>query len=146
MAIKASTGLRTHMLDSGPLKTALDGGFIRIFSGAIPDSADDSETGTLLCIISQSSSGAGLSFAATAANGMLVKESAETWTGVNVAAGEATYYRFVGPNDTGAASVYEARIQGTVGINGSDLNLSSTALALGATQTVDYYSIALPTL
>jgi len=101
MAIKASTGLRTHMLDSGPLKTALDGGFIRIFSGAIPDSADDSETGTLLCIISQSSSGAGLSFAATAANGMLVKESAETWTGVNVAAGEATYYRFVGPNDTG---------------------------------------------
>ena len=68
------------------------------------------------------------------------------WSGVNVATGTATFYRHVGAADDGTLSTTQPRIQGTVGTVGAELNLSSTSLTTGATQTIDYYSIALPTL
>lgn len=145
MAIKASLGLRNKMLDTNSFDALMNLGFIRIFTGAGPASADDAATGTLLVIISLNSTGTGISFATTASAGTIQKAAAEVWSGVNAATGTAGYYRFVAPGDTGAASSTEARIQGTVGTAGADLNLSSVALISGATQTIDFFSVAFPT-
>lgn len=146
MANKVSTGLRDAMLASDSLKGMLDGGKIRIFGGTAPVTADDAETGTLLCEISVNSTGDGITMDTYAVSGVLMKNPAEVWSGVNTATSTATHYRHVAVGDTNGLSTTEARIQGTVGLSGADLNLSSVNLVSGATQTIDYYSIALPTL
>ena len=45
-------GLRNYMLDTGSMKTALALGFINIYSGTVPATADAALTGTLLTTIS----------------------------------------------------------------------------------------------
>ena len=147
MTIKTSTGLRNKVLDTGSVKSRLALGFIKIYSGAEPASADAAATGTLLCTISVNGGGTGLSLDATAVGGVLAK-SAAVWSGAIVATGTAGYYRFSAVGDTGAASTTEERIQGSVGLAGADLNLSSISLvtnaAVGA-QAIDYYVVSLPT-
>ena len=146
MSLKTSTGLRTKLLDDSSLADALYEGFIDIYTGTTPASADDAIGGaTLLCRVSVNSGVTGLTFGA-AANGTISKNGSEVWSGVNVASGTATFYRHVAPGDTGALSTTAPRIQGTVAIAGGELNLSSVALTSGATQTIDYYSVTLPTL
>lgn len=141
--IKISTGMQDNQLAA--LKTELDGGVIKIYGGTVPSSANDALTGAvLLCTVSLASTGTGISFDAAPANGVLSKNPSEVWSGVNVASGTATFYRHVKLADTGAADASEVRIQGTVGVVGADLNLSSTALVSGATQTIDFYSVAQP--
>ena len=144
MAIKASTGLRNGLLNSTGLSTALDGGFINIYSGPPPADADAAATGTLLCVISESGTGGGLHFD-TPADGILPKDSAEVWHGTNLATGVAGYYRHVSAADTGGVSVTQPRLQGTIGTAGYDMNLSSTSLTAAAIQTMDYYTVSLPT-
>lgn len=143
--MKASTGLRDKTLDTGSVKSILALGFIKIYGGAIPADADAAVTGTLIVTISVNSGGTGISMAAAAAAGVLAK-AAEVWSGVNAASLTATYFRHVAVGDDGTLSTTQARIQGTVGTAGADLNLSSTALTNGATQTIDFYNVALPTL
>jgi len=143
--MKASTGLRNKLLDSNPLKTILALGEIKIFSGAEPATADAAETGTLLVTITEASGATKLSFAASAADGVISKDAA-VWSGVVAAGGVAGYYRHVAAGDTGASSTTEARIQGSVGLAGADLNLTDLTLVLSATQTIDFYVVALPTL
>ncbi len=145
MTIKTSTGLRNAMLDSESLKDALHLGTLKIYAGTVPANADAALGGaTLLCTVSNASGGTGLTMEAAAVDGVLVKESSEVWSGVNAATGVATFYRFVAVGDDGTSSTTQARVQGTVGTAGADLNLSSTSLVSAATQTVDFYSIALP--
>ncbi|MDX9716279.1 MAG: hypothetical protein RBT67_02795 [Thauera sp.] len=147
MGIKSSTGLRNGVLSVGSVKSQLDGGEIRIYSGTPPASADDAiGTATLLCTITNNSTGTGVTFDAAATNGVLVKTPAEVWSGVNVASGTASFYRLVTQADDGSLSTTLPRVQGDVGVAGAALNLSSTTLTSGATQTVDYYSLAQPTL
>jgi uncharacterized alpha-E superfamily protein len=146
MALQASTGLRNKLLDTNSLKTVMALGSIKIYSGAVPANADAAVTGTLLCTITLNSTATGLSMAAAATAGVLEKLSSETWSGVNAASGTATYYRHVAAGDTGALSTTEARLQGLVAVVGSEMNLSSTTLTSGATQTLDFYSVQLPTL
>lgn len=145
MALKTSTGLRNKMLDANPLKTIFALGFIKIYTGAAPATADAATTGTLICTISNASTATGINMAAAAADGVLTKLGSEVWSGVNANSNTAGYYRHVAAGDTGNSSTTEARIQGVIATAGADLNLSSTALTSGATQTVDYYSVALPT-
>jgi hypothetical protein len=143
---KFSTGLRTKMLDANPFKTVMALGLLKIYAGTVPADADASiGSATLLSTISVGSSGTGLSMAASAAAGVIAK-AAETWSGVNAATGTASFYRHVAAGDDGTLSTTQDRIQGTVATVGADLNLSSTALVSGATQTIDSYSVALPTL
>ena len=144
MAFKTSTGLRNSILTSGSLIDLLGNGEIRIFAGSVPLSADAAEEGTLLCTISEIGTGGPIFFDGTASDGV-VSKNAEVWSGENVASGTATYYRHVDKMDSGVISTTEVRIQGEVGIVGKEMNLSSTAFTSGATQTIDYYSVALPT-
>ena len=147
MTIKASTGLRNGTLATGSLRSLLNGGRINIYAGAEPASADaDLGGATLLCAVTVNSTGTGINFDTAASGGVLQKAPGEVWSGVNAATGVASFYRHVAAGDAGDASTTAARLQGTIGIAGADLNLSSTSLTSGATQTIDYYSVALPTL
>ncbi len=148
MALKSSTGLRNKLLDTNSLKTLFANGFIKLYAGAAPASADDAIPGgaTLLCTISLNSTGTGINFDTTASGGALAKAPGEVWSGVNAATGTAAWYRHVAAGDDGTLSTTQARLQGTVGTVAAELNLSAVALTSGATQTIDYYSVALPTL
>ena len=145
MAISASTGLRNVMLAGTGAKAALDLGFIKLYSGAVPANADTAIAGTLLCTISINGGGTGLTMDTAAVNGVLSKAPAAVWSGINAASGSASFYRHVGPTDTGAASTTEPRLQGLVGQVGSDMNLSAgVALTAGISTPLDSYLIALP--
>ena len=146
MAIKASTGLRDGALGDSSIKDLLDLGFIDIYAGAVPATADADVTGhTKLCRISFNSTGDGLEMDPPS-GGIMSKPSGDVWSGTNLATGTATFYRHVSPSDTGALSTTEPRLQGTVGVAGADINLASVALVSGATQPLDTYHIVFPTL
>jgi hypothetical protein len=144
MSIKISTGLANAVLATGSLKATMALGFLKIYTGSPPADADSAATGTLITTISISSGGTGISFDTAAAAGVLAKAPAEVWSGVNGSTNVAGYFRHVAPGDTAAASTTQPRIQGTIGVTGSDLNLTSTSLVSAATQTIDFYTVALP--
>lgn len=141
--MKPSTGLRNAILASSSLKTALDGGEIRIYAGNVPASADAAiGSATHLCTIKND--GDGITFDSAADAGVLSKNPAETWSGVNENTGTATFFRHVLSSDTGDESTTALRLQGTCAVAGADLNLTSVGLSSGATQTIDFYSVAMP--
>lgn len=145
MTAKFSTGLRNTMLETSPLKTIMNLSFIKIYSGPPPADADAAVTGTLLTTISNNSTGTGVTLGSAAA-GVISKAGAETWSGTNAATGTAGYFRHVAAGDTGVLSTTEKRIQGVVALAGGEINLASVSLVSAATQVIDAYSIALPTL
>lgn len=146
MPLKSSTGLRNYMLDAGSLKAALADGFIKIYAGTIPGTADAAlGAATLLCTISDNATGGGIEFEVNAVDGAIAKKASETWKGVNAASGTATFFRHVATGDDGTASTTQRRLQGTVGTSGADLNLSSIILTAGADQLIDFYNASLPT-
>ena len=153
MALKFSTGLRNQLWDTGCLKAILeagDGGCINVYAApSAPATADDAVTGTLLWTITKGGAATGtagstLEFEASAVDGVLSK-AADVWAGVVATTGTAKYYRHVATGDDGTLSTTQPRIQGTVGIAGADMNLSSISLTSGATRTIDFASIAMPT-
>ena len=153
MAYQISTGLRNILLGSAAaasatsasLSTAMNLGFLMIYAGSVPASADAALGGaTLLCQVSNASGATGLTLDAPA-SGVIPKNSSEVWSGVNVATGTAAFFRWVAAGDDGTLSTTQARIQGLVGTLGSDMNLSSVSLTSGATQTIDTFNWTLPT-
>jgi len=145
MTLRASTGLRNAMLVTGSLKSQLDLGFIKIYAGTVPSDADQSlGSATLLCTITKNGDGVtGLTIAATAAAGAVAKAN-EIWSGTNATSGTATFWRFIKTGDTGALSTTEVRLQGNAATSGSELVMTSTTLAGGAPQNIDYFTVALP--
>lgn len=143
MPVKISTGLRNTMLGTGSMKTALDGGFIRLYNGVPPATADAAIVGTLLCTISVA--GAGLVFAAPA-NGVMAKVTAAVWSGAVGVTGTPTYYRHVANADDGTLSTVAPRIQGEVGTVGKELNMTDTTFTAADIKFIDFYTVALPTL
>lgn len=150
MTIKVSTGLRNSMLDTESFKASLDDGYMRIYGGAEPASADDAESATVLVDITDASqvlgAGTGIDFAASAAAGVLSKDGVQVWSGVISTGGTATHFRLLEQADGGGSSSTDKRVQGSIGTAGADLNLSSVALVATATQTIDAFSVTLPTL
>lgn len=143
---KLSTGLRDYMLGTDDFAAGLNGGVVRYYSGIVPVTADAALAGnTLLNIISNNATGAGINFATLPIGGVVSKNSAEIWRGQNVANGDATFFRFSGLTDAGLLSTTERRLQGTIGTVGADLNLSSVTMVSGNFRTIDSFNVALPT-
>lgn len=142
MAIRLSTGMRNGMCGSSGLQELFQGGFIGIFSGGQPASADVAETGSLLTTISSSSGTAGLTFG-TAGAGQLPK-SAAVWSGLVGTAGIAGWFRMYDAGHMTGTSGTAVRMDGNVGVSGSDMVLSNTNLAVGATLTIDQATITEP--
>jgi hypothetical protein len=144
MAVKHSTGL-SNKLDTAPFKTIFALGFLNVYSGAVPADADQSLGGaTLLCSYSNNNTATGLTFAAAASGRAITKNLAETWSHAAVGSGTATFYRLVAVGDTGVLSTTEARVQGSVGLAGADLNLASLSFTATTVYTIDTYTVSLP--
>lgn len=88
----------------------------------------------------------GLKFGASS-SGILAKDTAQTWSGVAGNTGTAGWFRYVGSvADSGVADATDSQIRfdGSVSTSGADLNLTSTAIAATATQTISGFSVTLP--
>lgn len=120
--------------------------------GALPNtwtvngSATTTTLGTLVDMAGGVNAANGLRFG-DSSSGALVKDSAQTWSGVGVADGTAGWFRFEGSaTDSGAADssgVY-IRLDGNIATSGANLNLSSTTIATGATQTISSFTLTMP--
>jgi hypothetical protein len=145
--------MRTGLAGNSGIKGMFDGGFILIYSGGQPVSADAAETGVLLCRVATGSyaggSGTGGLKFGTAADGVIPKSS-DVWSGTIGVAGVAGYFRFLGTGGTtgqmgsSGTSGTGVRLDGNVGMPGSDLVLANTSLVLGATLTIDQFSLNVP--
>ena len=146
MTFKVSSGLRDTLNVSQALGLALAGGFIDIYAGSVPATADASiGAATLLCTISSSASGVGLLFDTVSSGGVFTKSGTQVWSGTNVASGTASFFRFRLGSDTGASSTSQWRLQGDISTSGSDLNMASTALTVSALTTISTFAITTPT-
>lgn len=143
MTVRASTGLRSRLLDTGSLKTRLAGSVVRLYGGAVPATADDA-VGSAVLLCTLSNGGAGVTFAAAAANGTLAKNAAESWSGTVQTGGTPTFFRIVQAGDADTASATAERLQGSIGAAG-DLVLSAGALAATGPVTLDTFAVSLPT-
>ncbi|MCD5994148.1 hypothetical protein KDX38_11035 [Pseudomonas sp. CDFA 602] len=131
------------MLSTGAIP-ALNGKVIKIFSGpTTPASADDALAvgTTLLCTISASDSGTGLTFSQPSA-GQVTKSTSEIWSGTVLASGTANFFRMEDSSDAGAASASAVRIQGTIGLDGADMNFGNTALVAGNIRQINLFVIS----
>jgi hypothetical protein len=141
--MKRSTGLRNYMLGTGSIKSALDGKVIKLYGGTVPASADDALPGDalLLATISVNDTGTGLTFG-SAANGQISKSTSEVWSGSVVANGTARYVRMVTAADDNSQSTSAVRIQGTIGLDGADMNFGSIDLVSGNLRQINFLVIS----
>ena len=154
MAVKVSDALRTAIMFTGSTKSRLDNGFLYLFSGTQPTSAEDAANGTLLAVFSIDGLGVtGLTVEAGDNAGEIKKTAAETWQGTGLADGTSRWFRFNRLNTSETATRAEAiaaaggtveRIDGGVGTSGTEVIAASVAIALGAPLTIDTMVIRLP--
>lgn len=142
MALRLSTGVRDGLAGTAGLKGMFDGGFIRIYTGGQPSSADDAETGTELVEISTTAGTVGVSFG-TVGSGNLPK-SAAIWSGIAIVAGVGGWFRLYDSNKATGSNGTARRIDGNVGVSGSDLVLGNSSISLGATVTIDTFTLQVP--
>ncbi len=127
-------------------------GVLELYSGTRPSDADNSEAGTKLLRITQNSgdftpgtSINGLTFEdPDETAGSLSKPSGETWSGLGLADGTATWFRFYDNDYTSGASSSGVRFDGTCGVGSGDLRLTSTAILEGGTVTLDSVAYTFP--
>lgn len=145
--VRISTGMRNKMLDGGTtggIKGSLNLGFINIYSGPQPLTADTAASGTLLGTVSVNAGGTGLTFDAAVA-GVISKAAAETWKFTGAADGTAGWARFYpAAGNPAILSTTEARIDTAIATSGSDMNISNIAIVTGAPNTVDTYRVTMP--
>lgn len=147
MAKRLSTGLVNEMVGTAGknIRELLNGGFIRIYTGSQPMTADGVETGTLLCTISSTSGSAatdGLNFG-TSSGGVLPIGTPE-WSGRVVTSGIAGWFRFYDANLTTGTSGTAIRMDGSVAVAGGDMNLTHTDLTVDTSLTITSGTITQP--
>jgi hypothetical protein len=88
----------------------------------------------------------GLNWGVSAA-GVIAKDSG-VWSGVAAASGTAGWFRFeAAVNDAGSLDSTESviRADGAVSTSGAELNLGTTVIVSGATQTISSFAVTFPT-
>ncbi len=146
--MKLSTGLDNALLVTGSLKASLNLCFVKVYAGTVPSDADQAlGSATHLHTYSAGAggdAGTGGTFDATPVSGTIVKTVAETWTGVTVGNGTASFARIVLGADDGTLSTTQVRAQLTVGTTGADLLLGNLTYTTSATRTLSGCSIGIP--
>ena len=149
MTVRLSTALRNNLVGTTGFAATFANGVIDIYSGAQPATADSAVTGVLLGTVTLNSGAFtpgsptnGLTFA-TAANGGVLKSG--VWSFNGVATATAGWFRLRGNTaDGGGLSTSLARLDGSIGTSGADLNLSNIAIAIGAPNTIDTFTWSQP--
>lgn len=147
----AGPNVKIQSIKGGSLKDIFKDGVLRIYSGTQPVDADAAFNGTLLCSFTKS---AGVFTPGTPDNGLrfgvaaagAIAKDADAWQGVAVATGTAGWFRFyANATDAGAGdpTFTLPRIDGSIGISGAQLNMSSTAITISSTITIDSFVITL---
>ncbi len=159
MAFRLSTGLVNLIMaqTGGSLVGASFGtlfldGVIYVYTGSQPATADLTESGTNILIISESggtftpsSPTNGLEFEDDPTAGVLEKASAETWQGIGIGGGgTAGWFRFYANARTQGASSTSVRFDGACGTTGTEMIMSSTTVVTGATITLDTFAVTMP--
>lgn len=102
MTARFSTGLVSRLADTAPMNELFAGGFLDIYTGAQPATADAAATGTLLATVFSDGAAAGLHLERTAIAGVISKLGSENWsTTACAASGTAGYFRFRALKDPG---------------------------------------------
>jgi len=149
----AGPNVKIQCISGGSLKDIFKDCVLKVYSGTQPSDADQALTGVLLATFSVDhgtfTSGSpvnGLRFTASSA-GSMAKDPAQVWQAIAVATGTAGWFRlYANAADAGALDsgyVYP-RIDGAIGTSGAQLNMSSTAITLAASYTIDTFVITLP--
>lgn len=159
MSLKATAATKNALLNAIGLKEQLDDGFLYLFSGAVPATADEAlnmaTTHTELLMVSVDGDGVtGLTFNAPS-GGILAKASGEAWSGeaafdgFNAATTQAaTFFRFCAAGDDGRGAAHAStgyRIQGTVSAvsGGGDCQIGDGNLSDGVVQPIGACSFAI---
>lgn len=121
-----------------------------IYSGPQPAGADSGETGTKLLTITLNSgtfvagsASNGLNFGEVS-NGILSKEAGEVWSGEGLADGIAGWFRIYDNDYITGANTSAVRLDGSIATSGSQLNMSSTSVVDGGTNTINSVSLTMP--
>jgi hypothetical protein len=148
MTIRLSTGMTNKLLDGGTtggIKGAF-GGYLAVFAGSQPADADTgSGAAVLLGTTTNNDDGTtALAFDATVA-GVISKAAAQNWKFHGLTTGVAGWFLLYQTGDTytGSSTSY-ARITGTIGTAGADLNISNTSIVTAAVTTIDTFTISIP--
>jgi len=139
-----STGLRNSILTK--LALEFESGVtaeIKIYSGAVPATADADVTGLTELGTVQNTGATALTFGSPSA-GVLSKTTSDSWTVTPTATGTATFYRLVLDDDDESLSTTLVRIQGTVDIANADMLVDSTTFTESVPRTVSSFSIGMP--
>lgn len=139
---KISTAAAIAMLSSPGLASALTGSGdceLRIYSGAVPASADAGVGSATLLVALKTGGTTGLNLEMVGA--VLSKPAMDTWQGTVAATGQATFYRLVKGGDLDDTNTTAVRIQGSVAQVGADVNLASINLVTSAPQDLKDYVI-----
>ena len=153
MAERLSTGHVQAQL--AHQRTDYANGVLAIFSGVQPADCDSAETGTLLCLITESS---GVFVGGTATNGLnfdapvagvLGKAAAEAWSGVGLAAAGtgtvAGWFRFYANDYTLGASTEALRFDGAISTSTvAELQMSVTTIVEGAPVVINSFNFTPP--
>jgi len=155
MAERLSTGFVNAVNQTGSVKSIMQDGVIRIFSGTQPANADAVETGTLLMEITVDA-GAFTPGVATnglemgsSADGVLSKAAAETWKGVGLAAAStgtvAGWFRWYDNNRTTGASTTAVRLDGAIGATTAyELQMSNTTITEDGESIINTFTYTTP--
>lgn len=145
MAARLSTGLVNKMMATSAFRTIFALGFIDIYSGTQPTSADDVPSGTKLCTLYSDGTATGLSWETAASAGAMSKLNSQTWSATVGTAGTAGWFRLREASDTGLlASTTAARYDGAIATSGSQMNLGSLSLLAGAPFVISAAAFSLP--
>jgi hypothetical protein len=136
---KMSTKLCNNMLDTGSLKGSFTNMELRLYAGSVPATADAAAGSTAVIVVKNGGSYATFG---TASGGTIAINSTETWTGTAGSTTTITFYRLVGhaDDDSSDSGHIYPRVQGTIGVGGSDMNVGSAAVTSGASFTVNTFT------
>lgn len=151
MTVRLSTKLRDNLAGSTGFGSTFANGYIEIYSGSQPATADAAVTGTLLGIVTLNggaftpgSGTNGLTFAAAAA-GAISKSGVWQFTGLSPG-GTAGWFRLKTNAETagGGISTVLARLDGSIAVSGGDMNLSNITIATSSSNTIDSFTFTVP--
>lgn len=147
----AGPNVKIQCIKGGSLADIFKDGVLYLYTGTQPASASYASTSSTLLAIFTNNGGTfvpgspenGLRFGVSSL-GVMSKDASQVWQSVAIASGTAGWFRLcANPADSGALSTSLPRIDGSVGTSGSQLDMTSTTITLGATYTIDTFTITL---